>query len=246
MKVMIDLEQSNKKAIALVALVLLAGSAGLFLMKRTAPAFAGRNNDSAELAEYDGKKLTPLKEFAKTSRGKPHKVDLEKYRLRITGLVERPQSYTYEQAAGIAPLHKEVATLHCVEGWTATILWEGVLFRDLVAAAKPQPAAKVAIFHSIDGYTSSLPLDYLMKDDVMVATKLNGVQAPPEIGFPFMLVAPLKWGYKWAKWIDEIELSDDESYQGYWERNGYDNAGDLGSPFMKGVKPSGCHGCHQK
>ena len=49
----------------------------------------------------------------------------------------------------------------------------------------------------------------------------------PQHGFPFRLVAEDKWGYKWIKWIDEIELSDNPDYQGYWEQRGYSESGNL-------------------
>jgi DMSO/TMAO reductase YedYZ molybdopterin-dependent catalytic subunit len=45
-------------------------------------------------------------------------------------------------------------------------------------------------------------------------------------------VAESKWGYKWIKWVTEIELSDDTSYRGYWEERGYSNNGDLGGSFL--------------
>jgi DMSO/TMAO reductase YedYZ molybdopterin-dependent catalytic subunit len=55
---------------------------------------------------------------------------------------------------------------------------------------------------------------------------------PPERGYPFTLVADGKWDYKWIRWIEKIELSDDSSYQGYWEIRGLSNTGDLNSsPF---------------
>ena len=50
------------------------------------------------------------------------------------------------------------------------------------------------------------------------------------MGFPFIFVAEDKWGYKWARWINRIELSSDESYQGYWESGGYSNEGNLSEP----------------
>jgi DMSO/TMAO reductase YedYZ molybdopterin-dependent catalytic subunit len=45
-------------------------------------------------------------------------------------------------------------------------------------------------------------------------------------------VAEGKWGYKWIKWVTEIELSDDESYRGFWESRGYSNKGDLERSFF--------------
>jgi len=65
-----------------------------------------------------------------------------------------------------------------------------------------------------------------------MAYKMNNVTIPPERGFPFQLVGEGKWGYKWIKWITEIELSNDETYRGYWERRGYSNDGDLDKDFF--------------
>jgi DMSO/TMAO reductase YedYZ molybdopterin-dependent catalytic subunit len=60
---------------------------------------------------------------------------------------------------------------------------------------------------------------------------MNDVTLPPERGFPFQLVAKNKWGYKWIKWITDIQLSSDESYEGFWESRGYSNSGDLDDYF---------------
>jgi DMSO/TMAO reductase YedYZ molybdopterin-dependent catalytic subunit len=56
---------------------------------------------------------------------------------------------------------------------------------------------------------------------------MNGLVFPPERGFPFQLVAESKYGYKWIKWITEIELSDNANYKGYWESRGFSNDASL-------------------
>jgi DMSO/TMAO reductase YedYZ molybdopterin-dependent catalytic subunit len=66
-----------------------------------------------------------------------------------------------------------------------------------------------------------------------MAYKMNDAVIPPETGFPFVLVAESKWGYKWIKWISEIEFSNDQSFEGYWEKRGYSDTGDLNQPFLK-------------
>jgi DMSO/TMAO reductase YedYZ molybdopterin-dependent catalytic subunit len=68
---------------------------------------------------------------------------------------------------------------------------------------------------------------------MIMAYKINDVTIPPERGFPFQLVAESKWGYKWIKWITEIEISDNTSYQGYWESRGYSDSGDLDKGFYE-------------
>jgi len=125
-----------------------------------------------------------------------------------------------------------VVTLNCVEGWDATILWEGLLVRDLLEKAVPLSDANTIIFHAYDGYTTSFPIDYIMDNDIIMAYKMNDITLPSERGFPFQLVAESKWGYKWIKWITRIELSDDEDYEGFWESRGFSNSGDLDKGFF--------------
>ncbi len=84
----------------------------------------------------------------------------------------------------------------------------------------------------MDGYSTSLPLDFVTNNNIMLAYKMNDVTLPPERGFPFELVAESKWGYKWIKWVNDIELSNDPSFEGYWEKRGYSNSGDLNKPFF--------------
>ena len=61
---------------------------------------------------------------------------------------------------------------------------------------------------------------------------MNEIPVPDERGFPFVLVAEDKWGYKWIKWVTRIEVSNDASFKGYWEQRGYNQDGSLsGSMF---------------
>jgi DMSO/TMAO reductase YedYZ molybdopterin-dependent catalytic subunit len=135
--------------------------------------------------------------------------------------------YTYDDVIDNHQLFEKVVTLHCVEGWDVTILWEGVLVKDLIREARVDSEAKVVIFYAYDGYSTSLPLDYIINNDILMAHKMNGVVLPPERGFPFQLVAENKYGYKWIKWITEIEVSDNVDYRGYWESVGFPNNADL-------------------
>jgi DMSO/TMAO reductase YedYZ molybdopterin-dependent catalytic subunit len=142
-------------------------------------------------------------------------------------------SFSYEEVIEGYDNYKKVVTLYCVEGWSAKILWEGVLVSDLLAEAKPLPEAQTVIFYAYDGYTTSMPLDYITDNDILMAYKMNEITVPPERGFPFALVAESKWGYKWIKWITAIELSDDADYRGYWEQRGFSNTADLDESFYE-------------
>jgi DMSO/TMAO reductase YedYZ molybdopterin-dependent catalytic subunit len=180
-----------------------------------------------EIREYEGQKLSSIDDFRENSIKGPQFVNNETYRLVVTGLVNNEIEYTYGDVISNHQLFEKVVTLRCVEGWEVTILWEGVLVRDLIEEAGVDSRAKVVVFYAYDGYSTSLPLDYIINNDILIAYKMNSVVLPPERGFPFQLVAESKYGYKWIKWITEIELSDDVDYRGYWESRGFPNDADL-------------------
>ena len=188
--------------------------------------------NGVEIQGYQGEKLSSINDFRENSIKGPQYIDNATYNLQVTGLVRDPKIFTYGQVLDGFDSYEKVVTLNCVEGWSVKILWQGVLVRDLINSAHPSAAANTVIFHAYDGYTTSFPIEYLMDNDIIMAYKMNGVTVPPERGYPFVLVAESKWGYKWIKWITEIELSDDQSYEGYWESRGYSNEGDLGEPFI--------------
>jgi DMSO/TMAO reductase YedYZ molybdopterin-dependent catalytic subunit len=185
-----------------------------------------------EIREYEGEKLSSIDDFRENSIKGPQQVDKESYVLEITGLVENPQTYSYDEIVDGFQTYKKVVGLDCVEGWSVTIFWEGVLVRDLITEADVSSNATVVIFHAYDGYTTSFPLEYILDNNIIMAHRMNNVTLPPERGFPFELVAESKWGYKWIKWITEIELSDDTAYCGYWERRGYSDTADLNESFV--------------
>ncbi len=185
-----------------------------------------------EIGQYRGIDLSSISDFRENSIEGPQYVDVGSYELKVTGLVEKPLVYKYDDVLNAYEHYEKVVTLNCVEGWSVTILWEGVLVRDLIEQAGSLPNAKVVIFRADDGYTTSFPVDYIVDGDILMAYKMNDVAIPPERGFPFQLVAESKWGYKWIKWVTEIELSDDVNYRGYWESRGYSNEGDLNEGFF--------------
>ncbi|TET54175.1 MAG: oxidoreductase [Anaerolineales bacterium] len=187
--------------------------------------------EGSEIREYQGTNLSSIDDFRENSIEGPQYVSLDNYVLLITGLVDTPIALTYDEVLD-RDQYSKVVTLYCVEGWDATILWEGVLIEDLLAEAGVQDEAVILIFHAADGYTSSLTLDFVRDNDILLAYMMNGVELPPQRLFPFKVVAEAKWGYKWAKWVTEIEVSADSDYEGFWESRGFSNDGDLeGSKF---------------
>jgi DMSO/TMAO reductase YedYZ molybdopterin-dependent catalytic subunit len=216
----------KRNAIVLALLVI------SIVLAACSPSASPQELGTTEIREYQGENLSSINAFRENSIRGPQHISLDDYQLEIIGLVEKPLSLTYEEVLD-RDQYSKVVTLYCVEGWDATILWEGVLIESLIDQAGVKDGAVTIIFHAEDGYTSALPLDFVRDKDILLAYKMNNVVLPPERGFPFQVVAESKWGYKWVKWVTKIELSDDTDYRGYWEERGYNNDGDVDGPMFE-------------
>ncbi|MEI6308085.1 MAG: molybdopterin-dependent oxidoreductase [bacterium] len=188
---------------------------------------------AVEVRDYQGQRLDSVTSFRENSISGPQKVNLATYRLEVKGLVTKTLTLPYDQVLSQFPSFKKVVTLHCVEGWDATVLWEGPRLNDILQQAGVKPEANTVIFTAVDGYTTSLPLEFVVNRDLLLANKMNQIQLPADRGFPFELVAEEKWGYKWIRWVKAIELSANADYQGYWESRGYSNSGDLEQSYFR-------------
>lgn len=181
--------------------------------------------EEVEIRDYKGEALGSINDFRENSVSGPQYIEIENYTLQVKGLVENPRSYTYDEVLD-RQQYSKVVTLHCVEGWSVKLLWEGVLLEKIFDEVGVKPSANTVIFRAYDGYSTSLPLGYITENDIILAYRMNNVTLPPQRGYPFQLVAEEKLGYKWIKWITEIELSDDPDFRGFWESRGYDNDAD--------------------
>jgi DMSO/TMAO reductase YedYZ molybdopterin-dependent catalytic subunit len=200
-----------------------------------------------EVNQYQGIPLTPINDYIAYLKAHPdvaikgtQTIDQSTYKLAITGMVNNPANYSYPEIVNLG-ITQQVATLPCVEGWSVTMLWQGVPLIDVLNRAGGVGSdANTVIFIASDGYSSSLSLDYIKENNIMIAYKMNNVTLTPQLGWPFFLVANNQYGYKWVEWITEINVSSDSNYLGYWESRGYPNNatvrdGNIASSFDYGL-----------
>ena len=148
--------------------------------------------------------------------------DPQRWRLRIDGLVARPLTLTYAELRAL-PRAEQTSDFHCVTGWSVkNVHWAGVRFRDLLAAARPQPSARALTFVSAERpYGDSLTLEEAYLKDAMLAYEMDGKPLPRPHGAPARVVIPEMYGYKNVKWVERIVVTD-RPLDGYWELRGYD------------------------
>jgi len=151
--------------------------------------------------------------------------DLSKYRFRVWGEVEEELELTYEEILSL-PSVELVADFHCVTRWSVReIQWEGVQTLEILKRARPLEGAGYVMVHCLEGYTTNLPLRYLMEEDSILAYKMFGETIPREHGYPLRLVVPKLYAWKSAKYVWGIEIRR-EDRPGYWEERGYHMLGD--------------------
>ena len=207
-----------------VSLLLGAGTSSSFSQPNQVPAINVLPEIEAE--EFQGVLLTPLSVQRNNAVQGTQYVDRESYRLHVTGLLENELDVTYEQLLSL-PAYSQVVYMPCVEGWGFYAKWTGFRLTDLFELARLRPNATYVVFHSSDGYSTGLSLDYLINRNVLMAYGINDVTLPADRGFPLQVVAIDKYGYKWAKWVTEVEVVD-KVVAGFWESRGYSNSADVG------------------
>jgi DMSO/TMAO reductase YedYZ molybdopterin-dependent catalytic subunit len=145
--------------------------------------------------------------------------------LRVFGLVEREQTFTWDALHQLPPV-EVVVDIHCVTKWSKFDMhWKGVRARDVLAECGVDRSATHALQHAEYGYTTNTPLAEVLADDAIIAWEVDGGSLPAEHGGPVRMVIPRLYFWKSAKWLRGLELLDHDQ-PGFWEQNGYHNVGE--------------------
>ncbi len=158
------------------------------------------------------------------------------YRLKVDGLVGAPRDFTLADLRSL-PVRTQITRHDCVEGWSAIGGWTGVPLHHLLAMVGVSPKARFAVFHcaddlddSLDGsgqYYESIDLFDAFHPQTLLAYSMNGSPLTVPHGAPLRLRVERQLGYKHAKYVMRIELTDRFDHLkggkgGYWEDRGYE------------------------
>lgn len=155
----------------------------------------------------------------------PPGFDQAGYRLRILGAVERPVELSYAEITSM-PQVELLADFHCVTRWSVKeMLWQGLETQAIAALAGVLPQARFVMIHSLEGYTTNLPIEHFLAQDSILALGLEGKPLPVAHGRPVRLVVPSLYVWKSAKYVTGIEFMPDDK-PGYWEERGYHMRGE--------------------
>jgi len=163
---------------------------------------------------------TEVRNFPRLDLGVVPDVTIQNWHLRVYGLVEHELNLDWQAFQAL----EQVTDIS--DFWSQLDMdWQGVRAHDILALAQPKETARFVILHSYDGYTTNLPLEALLDDDVIVAHSVLGAPLTPEHGGPVRLVVPKRYAWKSAKWLEAIEFHAFDR-PGFWEVRGYHNEAD--------------------
>ncbi|WP_058827285.1 sulfite oxidase-like oxidoreductase [Haloferax sp. Q22] len=184
-------------------------------------------NDVTHLYEEFGDDRLPpgqreTQRFPVLSKSGTPSWDPETWSFEAWGAVETELDLSFDEFRDL-PAEMQVQDFHCVTGWSKfDCEFEGVTFPTLADAVGVDDDAVHVMFHAMDGYTTNLPLDQCMRDEVMFVWGYDGEDLPADHGGPLRVVTPHKYAYKGAKWVSGVEFLT-EPERGYWEKRGYSN-----------------------
>ncbi len=178
--------------------------------------------DPAKLAtEYPDAEMTPESGFRVNGYDTDEPdIDLKGWSLTLEGPGLKTASYTLGQ---LASLPKRVMnTRHCcVEGWSMIPKWGGCSLREFLKFAGADLSAKFLKVECGDEYYTSYDMPSALHPQSILCYEAYGKPLSLQHGAPVRIVMPTKLGYKSAKWVDKIVLTN-EKPGGYWEDQGYD------------------------
>jgi DMSO/TMAO reductase YedYZ molybdopterin-dependent catalytic subunit len=153
--------------------------------------------------------------------------------MKVEGMVERPLEFSLDDLLAM-PLREEYVTISCVSNevggdLVGNALWTGVPLREVLDMAGVQSGATQVVGRSVDGWTAGFPTDVVFDGrEPLIALGMNGEPLPPRHGFPARLIVPGLYGYVSAtKWLESIELTTWEAFDGYWIPRGWAKSGPI-------------------
>jgi DMSO/TMAO reductase YedYZ molybdopterin-dependent catalytic subunit len=147
-------------------------------------------------------------------------IDLDAWRLKVGGLVKQPGEYTLAQIQSLPKVRQNTRHV-CVEGWDVIGNFGGARIGDFLKLAGADPTARFVYVECADNYYESLDMACARQPNSLLCYEMYGQPLLLGHGAPLRLLLPTKIGYKSAKYLTSLEVTNVLRRRGYWEDQGY-------------------------
>ena len=156
--------------------------------------------------------VIPLEQF-ETMGLTDHNTDLNTWRLKITGKVQKPLNLSYDQVLDLPTIERNVLLI-CPGFFTNHGKWKGISVTELLRLAQSESGITHVTFRGPPGRyakTERFPIAEVTANKIFLAYQVNGQVLPRKHGFPLRVVAEDHYGSEWVKYVHEVEAFKVES-----------------------------------
>lgn len=183
-------------------------SSKLFRQNHLAPTFA-----ESEITPFE---KFPINGYDVEDPG----VDFEKWTLTATGAVKKPGDYKLEQIQALPRVRQNTRHV-CVEGWDVIGRFGGVRLSDFLSMIGADTTAKFVYVECADDYYETIDMATALHPQTLLCYEMYDQPLTREHGAPLRLNIPTKIGYKQAKYLTDLKVTNLLERFGYWEDQGY-------------------------
>jgi DMSO/TMAO reductase YedYZ molybdopterin-dependent catalytic subunit len=183
-------------------------SAAIFRRGHLAPTFS-----DAELTPFD---KFPINDYDVDDPG----VDLDRWTLTISGAVQKAGDYKLAQIQSLPKITQNTRHV-CVEGWDVVGNFSGARLSDFLKLIGADTSARFITVKCADDYYESLDMATALHPQTLLCYEMYGRPLTGQHGAPLRLTIPTRIGYKQAKWLTEMSVTNLLQQVGYWEDQGY-------------------------
>jgi DMSO/TMAO reductase YedYZ molybdopterin-dependent catalytic subunit len=170
---------------------------------------------------FTAREVTPLEKFfVNTYDVDDPGIDLSTWTLKVSGDVKRPGDYTLAQIQSLPKL-AQITQHICIEGWDAIVPFGGTAISTFLNFVGADTAAKFLHVECADNYYESIDMPSALHPQSLLCYEMYEQPLTREHGAPLRLRLPTKVGYKSAKYLTSLRVTDIVPKAGYWEDQGY-------------------------
>jgi len=211
---------------ALLVLAAAAGTTAASWITAAGGAVARAAEQTFRLIKGMPDELTPIGEFYQVSKNFfDPTVDVKKWTLEVTGMVNKPLKFSFDEFQKAAAPVERYHTFECISNEVGGDLignakWTGLRMKDVLDLAGLKPGVTNIIMRSADSYAESMSIDVAMDPMTLLAYKMDGEPIPQKHGAPVRVLIMNRYGMKQPKWLTSIEAANHD-FTGYWEQQGW-------------------------